>query len=46
MIVVEVVINAAMSNSVSGLYDFVNIVSDFVDFAVVRIDCFETFLHL
>ena len=46
MIIVEVVVDAAMPNSVGGLYNFVNIVSDFVDFAVVRIDCFEAFLHL
>ena len=46
MIIVEIVVDAAMPDSVSGLYDFVDIVGDFVDFAIVRIDCFETFLHL
>ncbi len=44
-IVIEIVVNTTMADFVGGFNDVVDIVGDFVDFAVSRIDSLESFLH-
>ena len=45
VVVVEVLIDVRMTDFVGGSNDFIDVVSDFVNFAIVWIDGFEATLH-
>ena len=44
-VVVEIIVNAWVADFVGGGNDFIDVVSDFVNFAIFWIDGFEATLH-
>jgi len=44
-VLVDVVVNAGVTNFVGSFDNFVNVVGDFVDLAIFGFDGFELFLH-